>query len=48
MLIRRQDNDRVVGMTVVDWWKRFGRGERPDSIRALEQFIEPWAEKIAA
>ncbi len=45
---RRQDNGTVVGLTVVSWWKRFGTGKLPDSIRQLEHAIEPWAKKLAA
>ncbi len=48
LLDRRQDNRVVVGLTVVSWWKRFGTGKLPDSIRALAQAIEPWAKKLAA
>ena len=48
LLLRRQDNDHVVGLTIVSWWKRFGRGRLPDSIHELELQIEPWARKVAA
>ncbi len=48
LLVRRQDNDQVVGITVVSWWKRFGGGQLPDSIHELERAIEPWARKLAA
>lgn len=48
LLLRRQDNDQVVGLTVVNWWKRFGTGALPDSLRELERQIEPWAAKLAA
>lgn len=48
LLNRRQDNRKTVGLTVVGWWKRFGTGKLPDSIRQLEQAIEPWAKKLAA
>ncbi len=44
----RQDNKRVIGLTVVNWWKRFRKGHLPDSIHELEQAIEPWAKKLAA
>jgi hypothetical protein len=47
-LLRRTDNDEVVGLTVVNWWKRFGPGGAPDSIKTMECLIEPWAGKIAA
>jgi len=48
LLNRRQDNRKTVGLTVVGWWKRLGTGKLPDSIRQLEQAIEPWAKKLAA
>jgi len=48
LLLRRQDNDDVVGLTVVNWWKRFGRGAFPDSLHELEQQIAPWVKKLAA
>lgn len=48
LLLRRQDNGKAVGLTVVNWWKRFGEGDLPDSIKQLERCIEPWAQKVAA
>ena len=48
LLLRREDNDEVVGLTVVNWWKRFGQGALPDSIKELQRHIEPWARKVAA
>ena len=48
LVARREDNDEVAGMTIVNWWKRFGQGEIPDSIHELERAIEPWADKLAA
>lgn len=48
LLVRREDNDEVIGLTVVSWWKRFGTGELPDSIHELERAIEPWARRLAA
>jgi uncharacterized protein YuzE len=48
LLLRRVDDDRVVGLTVLNWWKRYGRGSRTDSIRELESRIEPLAARIAA
>lgn len=46
--LRRADTDKIVGMTVVNWWKRFGQGKPPDSIKELESHIEPWGQRIAA
>ncbi len=48
LVLHREDDDRVVGLTVVNWWKRFGRGGLPDSLRELEARIEPWARRLAA
>lgn len=48
LLVRREDNDDLVGITVVNWWKRFGKGILPDSLHDLELAIEPWAKKLAA
>jgi hypothetical protein len=48
LLLRRQDDDAAVGLTIVNWWTRFGSGALPDSLRELEQRIEPWARKLAA
>lgn len=45
--VRREDNDAVAGLTVINWWKRFGQGTLPDSIHALEDAIAPWAERLA-
>ena len=48
ILLLDEKTDRPVGLTVISFWKRFGRGERPDSIGELERAIEPWGKKIAA
>lgn len=48
LLERREDNDELVGMTIVGWWKRFGEGTLPDSIHELERAIEPWARRFTA
>ncbi len=42
------EDDHPVGLTIVDWWKRFGRGDLPDSLHELNAKIEPWASRIAA
>jgi hypothetical protein len=49
-ILRRasESDDAVVGMTIVNWWKCFGRGRLPDSLHELERAIEPWTRKIAA
>jgi len=48
LLVRLEDNDELVGMTVLSWWERFGGRTFPDSIHELERAIEPWARKLAA
>ncbi len=48
LLLRRIDNDEVVGLTIVNWWKRFGQGGEPDSIKELERCIEIWGQRIGA
>ncbi|MFH1417157.1 MAG: DUF2283 domain-containing protein [Planctomycetota bacterium] len=48
LLLRRESDGQPVGLTVVNWWKRFGQGDLPDSIKELERCIEPWAKKVAA
>ena len=39
---------RLIGLTIVSWWKRFGEGALPDSIREIQNRIEPLAKKVAA
>ena len=48
ILLLDEETDRPVGLTVVNWWKRFGQGALPDSISQIQSRIEPWAQKIAA
>jgi hypothetical protein len=48
LLLRHAETDEPVGLTVVNWWSRFGHGRAPDSLRKLERRIEPWARKLAA
>ena len=48
LLLRDPATDRVVGLTVVGWWQRFGHGSLPDSLRELAERVEPWAGKVAA
>ena len=46
--LRDEQTGRLLGLTIVNWWKRFGRGDLPDSIREIHQRIEPLATKLAA
>ena len=48
ILLRDAETDEPAGLTVVNWWKRFGKGELPDSLSELERLIEPWARRLAA
>jgi len=48
LLLRDQKTDKPVGLTIVSWWKRFGRGDLPDSISEIQTRIEPLANKVAA
>lgn len=48
ILLRRSSDDAPVGLTVVNWWKRFGRGAVPDSMQAFAALLAPLAGRIAA
>ena len=48
IVLRDEATRRVVGLTVVNWWSRFGQGQLPDSIREIQRHIQPWAGKVAA
>ena len=48
LILRADEDESVVGITIIDWWKRFGAGALPDSLRALESAIEPWTRRLAA
>jgi len=48
LLLRREDNEAIVGITVINWWRRYGQGDLPDSLRELHRRIEPWGKRIAA
>jgi hypothetical protein len=48
ILLRDEITDQAVGLTVVNWWKRFGHGALPDSIAEIQKQIEPLAKKVAA
>jgi len=43
ILLREESSDRAVGLTVISWWRRFGHGSLPDSIREISRQIEPLA-----
>jgi hypothetical protein len=48
VVLRSQDSEQVVGMTVVNWWKRFGQGGLPDSVATIAANIDPWAQRAQA
>jgi hypothetical protein len=48
ILLTDAETDRPIGLTVVNWWKRFGRGAVPDSLSEIQASIAPWAGKLAA
>jgi hypothetical protein len=41
ILLRDMSTNKPVGMTVVNWWKRFGKGRLPDSVREFERRLHP-------
>ncbi len=48
VLLRHEDTDAVIGMDVISWWKRFGQGASPDSLREVECRLEPMAQRLLA
>jgi uncharacterized protein YuzE len=46
--LRDEKTDRLIGITIVSWWKRFGQGSLPDSISEIAKRVEPLATRIAA
>ena len=47
IIVRRQDNDEIAGMTIVNAWKRRGAGPMPDSLQEIVEAFSPWTEKLA-
>ena len=48
ILLRDKKTGESVGVTVVNWWQRFGKGSLPDSISEIQNKIKPWGKKLAA
>ena len=48
ILLRDETTDRPIGLTVINWWSRYGKGDLPDSLAELNARIEPWAARVAA
>ena len=42
-VLRAEEDDRMVGLTVVNWWRRFGTGELPDSLARFSSAVESWS-----
>ena|SRR6266581_5365826 len=48
VLLRDEKTGKAVGITVVNWWRRFGFGSLPDSFRKIQKKIRPWGRLIVA
>ncbi len=48
VLLREKKSGKAVGITVVNWWKRFGKGSLPDSINEIQKKIKHLEKRIAA
>ena len=48
ILFRHEETGEPIGLTIVDWWRRFGGRALPDSIDELSRAVEPWARQIPA
>ncbi len=48
LLLRRESDDRPIGLTIVNWWARFGSGALPDSLHQIEARLQPLAGRFAA
>lgn len=46
LIVRREDNGEVAGMTIINWWQRYGAGPLPDSIHKIEEAFHPWAQRL--
>lgn len=45
--LRAERTGDLIGITIVSWWKRFGSGTLPDSLRQIERHLEPWARELS-
>lgn len=48
VLLRDESTDQPVGLTIVNWWSRFGHGDLPDSVAEIKRAMAPLAGKVAA
>jgi uncharacterized protein YuzE len=44
--LHEEETGRLIGITIINWWKRYGYGSAPDSLKELGAKIEPWASKV--
>jgi hypothetical protein len=44
LLLRHAESEESIGLTVDSWWRRFGDGPLPDSMRELARRIEVWSQ----
>lgn len=45
LLLRAERDERVIGLTIPNWWNRFGASELPGSMQKIQRRIEPWARR---
>lgn len=45
LVLRSERDERVIGLTIPNWWNRFGASELPGSMQKIQRRIEPWARK---
>ena len=48
VFLREKKTGKTVGITVVNWWKRFGKGSLPDSFSEIQKKIKQLGKKITA
>jgi len=44
--LRAETTGELIGITIVNWWKRFGQGPFPASINNIEAQLEIWADRL--
>lgn len=46
-ILMRTDDDKIAGMTIVNWWKRFGKGSiERISFKSLESYVAQSARQL--
>jgi len=46
VMLRSLNDDSLVGITVVSWWKRSGQGQLPDSLREIGRNVEKTTSRL--